>query len=128
MEQFEKVTALYCRLAQADDQGIEAQKEKLCQYAEEKGYSNIKIFTDNGYSGLKFDSPAFSEMEEDIQAGKIQTIIIKDFHRIGRDVKKTYDWLERIKTMGIPIVSLTQGTYPPPAGTLQDALHDWASM
>ncbi len=40
---------------------------------------------DNGFSGKRFDRPAFQEMLQDIQAGKIDCVVVKDLSRLGRD-------------------------------------------
>jgi len=46
MEQQEKITAIYCRTAQPDPAAIEAQRETLLRYAEERSFGNIEIYED----------------------------------------------------------------------------------
>lgn len=104
MKSTEKITALYCRLACEDEHDIKAQEESLIKYAEEHGHSDIKIYSDNGHSGLSFDRPAFSDMEKDMQADKVGTVIVKDQSRIGRKLIETINWIDRVTEMGISIV------------------------
>lgn len=85
-----KITALYERLSRDDEQfgdsvSIINQKEMLETYAAQHGYTNICHYTDDGYSGGTFDRPGWKRMMEDIESGKVSTVIAKDMSRIGRD-------------------------------------------
>jgi len=89
----EDITALYCRLSQDDERqgdsnSIINQKKILSKYAEENGFKNCKFYVDDGVSGTTFDRPGFNEMIEDVEAGKVKTVIIKDMSRFGRDYLK----------------------------------------
>ena len=86
----DKITALYCRLSRDDDmQGdsnsIRNQKMMLQKYAEDKGFTNISFFVDDGYSGTSFDRPDWKRLEGLIDEGKVGTVIVKDMSRLGRD-------------------------------------------
>ena len=86
----ERITALYERLSRDDElQGesnsIVNQKRLLEQYAEKNGFSNPVHYTDDGFSGANFERPAWKKMIEDVEAGKVGTVIAKDMSRIGRN-------------------------------------------
>lgn len=54
-----KITALYCRLSQEDENkgdsdSIINQKSILTKYAKDNGFGNIEVFVDDGYSGVSF--------------------------------------------------------------------------
>ena len=92
MKQLEsdKITALYCRLSRDDElsgesNSITNQKSILSKYAKENNFQNIKFFVDDGYSGTTFTRPAFMEIMELAENGKIGTIIVKDHSRLGRN-------------------------------------------
>ena len=92
MKQLEsdKITALYCRLSRDDElsgesNSIKNQKSILSKYAKDNNFQNIKFFVDDGYSGTTFTRPAFMEMMELAESGKIGTIIVKDHSRLGRN-------------------------------------------
>ena len=62
-----KITALYCRLSQEDENSgdsdsIVNQKSILTKYAEENGFKNIQVFIDDGYWGVSFKRTAFQEL------------------------------------------------------------------
>ena len=86
----DRITALYCRLSRDDElsgdsNSIVHQKEILSAYAKKHGFSNIKFYVDDGYSGTNFNRPDFQKMLEDVKSGIIGTIIVKDMSRFGRD-------------------------------------------
>ncbi|MDR2932177.1 MAG: recombinase family protein [Oscillospiraceae bacterium] len=64
-----------------------------------KKHPDIEIVSekiDDGWSGLLFDRPSFKEMMEDIEAGKINCVIVKDLSRFGREYIETGRYLRRI--------------------------------
>ncbi|MFR1554090.1 MAG: recombinase family protein [Lachnospiraceae bacterium] len=86
----DRITALYCRLSRDDElsgdsNSIVNQKEILSAYAKKHGFSNIKFYVDDGFSGTNFNRPDFQKMLEDVKGGIIGTIIVKDMSRFGRD-------------------------------------------
>ena len=86
----EKITALYERLSRDDEQQGESnsivnQKKYLEDYAKAKGFRNIRHFTDDGYTGTNFNRPGFNALLEEINAGNVGTLIVKDMSRLGRN-------------------------------------------
>jgi DNA invertase Pin-like site-specific DNA recombinase len=85
-----KITALYERLSRDDElsgdsNSIVNQKKMLEKYAEEQGFSNLRHYTDDGWSGTNFDRPDWKRMLSDIEEGNIGCVIVKDMSRIGRN-------------------------------------------
>ena len=63
------ITALYPRLSHEDElQGesnsISNQKRILEAYAKQNGFTNLRWYTDDGYSGANFQRPGFQAMLE----------------------------------------------------------------
>ena len=80
---FNRITALYERLSKDDEQQGESnsilnQKQYLSEFARKSGFTNIKHFTDDGYTGRNFNRHRFQAMLAEAEAGKIGTIIVKD--------------------------------------------------
>ena len=89
-KQPDKITALYCRLSRDDEQdglsgSIKNQQVILEKYAQENGFKNTRVFIDDGWSGTNFARPAFTEIMELAEKGRIGTLIVKDHSRLGRN-------------------------------------------
>lgn len=64
-------------------------------------------YIDNGFSGRRFDRPALQEMIQDINAGKIECVVVKDLSRLGRDYITVGHYLEIFfPSKGIRFVSI----------------------
>ena len=62
---------------------------------------------DDGYSGVDFLRPGFQAMIEDIRAGKINCVIVKDFSRFGRNYIEVGKYLENIfPFLGVRFISV----------------------
>lgn len=122
--EMERITALYERLSRDDDvQGdsnsIINQKILLEKNAEQLGFHNIRHYTDDGYSGANFDRPAWKQLIEDVEAGKVQVIIAKDMSRVGRNYLEVGFYTEvlfpqkgvRFIAIGNGVDSDVQGSY-----------------
>ena len=95
----DKITALYCRLSQEDENkgdsdSIVNQKAILTKYAEENGFTNIQVFVDDGYSGVSFNRPDFQRLLELMEKGKVKTLITKDLSRLGRNYIEVGNYTE----------------------------------
>ena len=82
--------ALYMRLSKDDDGAAESasittQRQLLRSYAAEHGYAVQDEYSDDGYSGVSFERPEFRRMIADIEAKRVNLVIVKDLSRLGRD-------------------------------------------
>ena len=118
------ITALYCRLSVEDKKdkngrqrsnvdesnSISNQKMILQRYADDHGFYNCKFYIDDGYTGTNYDRPAFMQMEEDMKAGKIGVIIVKDQSRLGREHIKTNHLMEiAFHTYNVRFIAINDG-------------------
>ena len=92
----------YVRLSYTDDKSSESDsvtnQKKLIEDFVKKN-PDIEIVSekvDDGYSGIVFDRPAFMEMICDIEAGKVNCVIVKDLSRLGREHSETARYLRRV--------------------------------
>ncbi len=88
------ITALYCRLSQEDERegesnSISNQKIITKKFADDHHLHNCQYYVDDGYSGANFNRPGYKCMMDDVYAGKVGTVIVKDQSRLGREYLQT---------------------------------------
>ena len=110
----EKITPLYERLSRDDElQGesnsISHQKQMLEDFARRNGLPNPTHFTDDGVSGTRFDRPGFLAMMEEVEAGRVEAIVIKDMSLLGRDYLKVGQVMEILRQRGVRLIAINDG-------------------
>ncbi len=85
---------IYLRLSRDDapaggkfeSDSIGSQRELCCSFVRSrKDMELYDIYVDDGYSGASFQRPGFQRMMEDVYAGKVDCIVVKDLSRFGRE-------------------------------------------
>ena len=56
----------------------------------------VEYYVDDGYSGTNFNRPGFQDMMNDIKNGRINTIVVKDLSRLGRNYIELGKYIEEI--------------------------------
>jgi DNA invertase Pin-like site-specific DNA recombinase len=103
----------YVRLSAEDKKvkgdSIETQQAIIRAYiGEHPDLELIEIYIDNGLSGQSFQRPAFTQMLEDMESGKINCCISKDLSRLGRNAIDTGYYIEKFfPTKGIRYIAIT---------------------
>lgn len=73
-------------------------QKKMIEYFV-SNYSDMKIvdfYSDDGYTGTNFNRPEFKRMLSDVMMGKINTLIVKDLSRLGRNHREVGRYLEEV--------------------------------
>ena len=98
----EWLVGVYARRSFDDNEDKESntitnQKEMINNYiSKEKNMTVVDYYLDDGYSGTNFERPGFQEMMKDISDGRINTIIVKDLSRLGRNYIEVGKYIEEI--------------------------------
>ena len=98
MQQYK--VAGYVRLSKEDkikdeSNSITNQKAIINSYIKNNnGFEFIDFYIDDGYSGTTFDRPEFKRMIKDITEDKVNTIIVKDLSRFGRNHIEADNYIE----------------------------------
>ena len=107
---------IYCRLSSADgddpEQNSIENQYKIAErwIAEHPEVRTAGRYADVGVSGMRFDRPDFRRMEEDLLAGRINCIVVKDLSRLGRHFSRTAEYVERrFPALGIRLVCVSEG-------------------
>lgn len=123
---------LYLRLSQEDGESestsITNQRRILTEYAERHNMEIVDIYIDDGYSGYTMSRPDFNRLKNDLNAGKVDTILVKDLSRLGRHGAKTQLFLEKIIEQGRRVISIGEN-YDSFNEEAQDTvgIHAWAN-
>ena len=94
----QKLTILYERLSVDDDRdgesgSIQNQKMLLEAYAERNGLTPYRHEFDDGYSGTAWDRPGWQKVIEEIEAGRVQNLVIKNLTVwVGTTSASGYSW------------------------------------
>jgi len=108
------VTALYCRLSVDDGLSGESnsifnQKAILRDFAEKNQMYNYRFFIDDGVSGTTFARSGFREMEAMIERGEVDTVVVKDLSRFGRNYIDTGKYIELLyPSLGVRFIALQE--------------------
>ena len=106
---------VYLRLSQedkikkeAESNSIENQRKIIKNYIDNSDeLVLINEYVDDGYTGTNFDRPSFQELLNDIKNKRIDTIIVKDLSRFGRNYIEVGKFLEEtFPTLRVRFISI----------------------
>jgi DNA invertase Pin-like site-specific DNA recombinase len=78
----------------------------LEDYAEKNGFSNVRHFSDDGYSGTNWNRPSWNELIGEVEADNVSAIIVKDSSRLGRDYLRVGLYRELFRDKGIRFIAV----------------------
>lgn len=106
-ENYIEEVAAYIRVSTQEQKlhgiSLEAQVEKLTEYAEKHGMKIVKFYKDEGVSGRKLikNRPALQEMIHDAEKGKFKRIIFIKLDRFFRSVAEYHECMKRLSVGGV---------------------------
>ena len=107
------IVGMYVRLSRDDERAgeslsIENQKAILNEYIEKQGFTLYDIYVDDGISGTTFERPGVKRLLDDAKQGVINTILVKDMSRFGRNYIMVGQYLDYVFPLyNIRFVALT---------------------
>lgn len=85
------------------------QTERLRSYASAMGWPVFRVYTDAGFSGSNMNRPALQQLLRDVDAGKVQKVVVYKLDRLSRSQKDTLELIEdRFLRKGVDFVSLSE--------------------
>lgn len=110
--------AMYLRLSRDDEDrdgltksesnSIGSQRELIRSFLREQSDIELyDIYVDDGFSGSDFDRPEFKRMISDIEAGRVNCVVVKDLSRFGRDYIGSGRYIQKIfPALGVRFIAL----------------------
>ena len=94
-------TGIYLRLSKDDERAgeslsIDNQRLILQKYVAERGWNLVDEYVDDGFSGTDFERPQVKRLLDDAKTGRINTIVVKDLSRFGRNYIMVGQYLDYI--------------------------------
>ncbi|MCC8013622.1 MAG: recombinase family protein, partial [Eubacterium sp.] len=114
------IIAGYCRLSKEDEredesESIENQRGILTDYVQSyfEGQNYVvKYYEDDGYSGTNLNRPGFQELQNDIEMGRINCVVVKSLSRGWRNLGDQQTWLTvELPKKGIRFISKSNPVY-----------------
>lgn len=112
--------AVYLRLSKEDgdicddsrkEESNSITNQKRLIYDTLKGMEDVHVYkeyVDDGYTGSDFLRPSFQEMIKDMEAGKVNLIIVKDLSRFGREYIEAGRYLQKVfPAAGVRFIAVT---------------------
>jgi len=99
--------AIYVRqsLDKKDSLSIEAQIEDCVTLCKRNGWSNYKVYRDKGWSAKNLDRPSFQQLNKDVEAGLVETVVCYKIDRISRNIRDLVNLIEDYNELGVHFVS-----------------------
>lgn len=105
----EDIDTAYARKAESDS--ISNQKQLIFDFLKNKPEINIvSVRVDDGYTGTNYDRPAFQLMLDDIKAGAVNCVVVKDLSRFGREYIDAGKYIDRLfPYYGVRLIAINDG-------------------
>jgi len=100
-------TAIYARVSTAD-QDASTQEKQCRDYCERLGYEVIRVYTDNGVSGIKASRPAFNELLADMRLMRFGCVVVTRLDRMGRSLQHLLSLIDEFTGKGVHFIAVTQ--------------------
>ena len=107
------IVGMYVRLSRDDERAgeslsIENQKAILSEYIANQGWTLHDIYVDDGISGTTFERPGVKRLIDDAKQGVVNTILVKDMSRFGRNYIMVGQYLDYVFPLyNIRFIALT---------------------
>ena len=103
---------LYYRLSRDEDEemnSLQNQRRILLDYAEQNGYEVVGESFDDNVSGMTFNRKGLGELENAVDDGKVEVVLVKDLSRLGRHRTQTALFIDHLRENNVKVISVTEG-------------------
>jgi len=96
--------AIYARVS-TDEQSVDAQLNDLRDFVANRGWKQVREYVDQGVSGSKDSRPAWNELWDHIQKGKVHILVVHALDRLGRSLPHLVKIMSTLTERNITLVS-----------------------
>ena len=103
---------LYYRLSRDEDEemnSLQNQRQILIDYAKQNNFEVVGESFDDNVSGMTFDRKGLNELENAVEDGKIEAVLVKDLSRLGRHRTQTALFIDHLRENKVKVISVTEG-------------------
>ncbi len=134
MDEKKFYAAMYLRLSRDDEEkqakvkaesgSIAGQRELIRSFISEQPDMELyDSYVDDGWSGGNFDRPEFKRMMGDVEAGRVNCVVVKDLSRFGRDYIEAGRYIQKtFPALGVRFIALTDHYDSFSAGTGESSI------
>jgi DNA invertase Pin-like site-specific DNA recombinase len=99
--------AIYARVS-TDEQTVDPQLRDLREYAAHRGWRDVQEFVDVGVSGAKDSRPAWNQLWDALQKGKLKVLLVHALDRLGRSLPHLVKILSTLVERDVVLVSFRE--------------------
>ena len=99
-----KNAVIYARSASLNEDSLRTQIVLCKKFADDNGYTVVRIFADNNASGRSAKRPALQRLLKDINSSW-ETVIILDHSRFFRESRKYIEYMLKLNFAGKRIIT-----------------------
>ena len=102
---------LYYRLSRDEDKELNSltnQKKILQEFAEKQGYTVVGESFDDNVSGMHFNREGIEKLQDEVEKGSIDAVIVKDLSRLGRHRTQTGMFIDYLREHDVRVLSVTE--------------------
>jgi DNA invertase Pin-like site-specific DNA recombinase len=100
--------AVYARVSTVNGcQKPETQLFAIREYCQQRGWTVIEEFVDNGISGAKESRPALNRLMADAKRRRFDVVVVWKLDRFGRSLRHLVNSLAEFEALGVAFVSMT---------------------
>ena len=103
---------LYYRLSRDEDEemnSLQNQRQILIDYAEQNWHEIVGESFDDNVSGMTFNRKGLGELENAVDEGKVEVVLVKDLSRLGRHRTQTALFIDHLRENNVKVISVTEG-------------------
>jgi DNA invertase Pin-like site-specific DNA recombinase len=109
LDHSKRTTAVYARVSTLHQStGLDAQIRALRDWCAQNKIVNYSIYQDEGISGAKDSRHSLDRMMVDVEAGKVERVVVYSFSRYARSTTHLMKALKKFKEDDVSFVSITE--------------------